>query len=85
MRILGVGIIILLAYLAIALAAGILGAISPILAIIALIIIGVVVYPYIAIIAAVLYYRLRELHEGGSVAVQETVIVEESVEPPPTA
>jgi hypothetical protein len=85
MRILGIGIIILLAYIVIAIAAALLGAISPILAIIALIILGVVVYPYIAIIAAVLYYRLRELHEGVSVAVEETVIVEESVEPPPTA
>jgi hypothetical protein len=85
MRILGIGIIILLAYIVIAIAAALLGAITPILAIVALIALGVIVYPYIAIIAAVLYYRLRELHEGAAVAVEETVVVQETVDPPPTA
>ena len=92
MRILGVGLVILAAYLVIALAGALLVALAPIVGIIALIILGVVLYPYIAIIGAVLYYRLVELKEGGVVTagVQETVIVEETVvdpgaPPPPPA
>ena len=92
MRILGVGLVVLAAYLVIAIVGGLLVALTPIVGIIALIILGVVLYPYIAIIGAVLYYRLVELKEGGVVTagVQETVIVEETVvdpgaPPPPPA
>lgn len=85
MRILGVVIVVLLIYIAIAIVAAILTAAVPILGIIALIIIGVLAYPYVAIISAVLFYRLRELKDGVVVAVEETVVVEDAVEPPPTA
>jgi len=92
MRILGVGLVVLAAYLVIAIVGGLLVALTPIVGIIALIILGVVLYPYIAIIGTVLYYRLVELKEGGVVTagVQETVIVEETVvdpgaPPPPPA
>jgi hypothetical protein len=89
MRILGVGLVILAAYLVIVIMGALLVALAPIVGIIAIIILGVVLYPYIAIIGAVLYYRLVELKEGVVTggAVQETVIVEETVtdpnQPPP--
>jgi len=92
MRILGVALVVLAAYLVIAIIGGLLVALTPIIGAIALIILGVLLYPYIAIIGAVLYYRLVELKEGGVVAagVQETVIVEETINdpgapPPPPA
>jgi len=81
MRILGVIVLILVAYIVIAIIAGILVAAIPIVGIIALIVIGVLVYPYISIIAAVLYFRLRELKEGAVIAVEETIIVEETINP----
>lgn len=84
MRILGVALVIVAAYLVIAIIGGLLVVIAPIIGIIALIILGVLLYPYIAIIGAVLYYRLVELKEGGVVTagVQETVIVEETINDP---
>jgi hypothetical protein len=84
MRILGVGLVILVLYLILAVIGGILVATVPVVGVIALIILGVLIYPYISIIAAVLYYRLRELKEGVVIggAVQETVIVEETIVDP---
>lgn len=64
MRILGVGVIVLALYVAIAVIAALLIAVSPIVGILALIITAVLLYPYISIITAVLYFRLRELHGG---------------------
>jgi hypothetical protein len=84
MRILGVGLVVLAVYLLIAIVVGLLTAAIPVLGIIALIIIGVLAYPYISIISAVLYYRLAELKDGVAAAVEETVVVEEAVEPPPS-
>jgi hypothetical protein len=46
-------------------------------------ILGILLYPYLSMLTAVLYYRLVELEEGGVVAVEETVIVEEDAGPPP--
>jgi hypothetical protein len=85
MRILGIVLVVLLIYIVIAIVAALLTAAVPILGIVALIAIGVLAYPYIAIISAVLYYRLVELKEGFAPAVEETVVVEEAIEPPPTA
>lgn len=88
MRILGVIVLILVAYVVVALIATLLIVAVPIFGVIALIAVGVLVYPYITIIAAVLYFRLRELKDGEFVAVEETVIVEEAVnpiDPPATA
>jgi len=81
MRILWLGILILAIYLVIAIVGGLLIAAIPVVGIILVVILGVLLYPYIAIISTVLYYRLVELKEGVVVAVEETVIIEE--EPPP--
>jgi hypothetical protein len=85
MRILGIVVVVLVIYFVIAIIGALLTAAIPVVGIIALIAVGVLAYPYIAIISAVLYYRLVELKEGVSVAVQETVVVEEAIDPPPTA
>lgn len=86
MRIIGVGLVVLLAYVVIFIVAALFAAISPIVGAIAIIAAGVLLYPYISIISAVLYYRLRELKDGVVVAVEESVIVEEPINPqPPTA
>ncbi len=85
MRILGIVLLILLIYIVIAIIVALLLAVVPLIGIIVLIAVGVLAYPYIAIISTVLYYRLRELKDGVVVAVEETVVVEESPEPPPTA
>lgn len=85
MRILGVGLVVLALYIVIAIIGGLLTAAVPVLGIIVLILIGIFAYPYIAIISAVLYYRLVELKDGVVTAVEETVVVEDAVEPPPTA
>jgi uncharacterized membrane-anchored protein len=82
MRILGVGLVVLAVYILIAIVVGLLTAAIPVLGIIALVIIGVLAYPYISIISTVLYYRLAELKDGVAAAVEETVVVEEAVEPP---
>ena len=84
MRILGVILIVIAIYIVIAIVGALLTAAVPVVGIIALIVVGVLAYPYIAIISAVLYYRLVELKEGVVVAVEETVIVEETVNPPET-
>jgi hypothetical protein len=83
MRILGVVLVVLAIYVVIVILGALLTAAIPVVGIIALIVIGVLAYPYVAIISAVLYYRLRELKEGVVVAVEETVVVEDT--PPPTA
>ena len=49
----------------------------------AMLVLGVLLYPYIYMLTTVLYFRLVELKEGGVVAVEETVIVEEDAGPPP--
>ncbi|MEX0620543.1 MAG: YciC family protein [Solirubrobacterales bacterium] len=84
MRILGVGLVVLAIYLAIAIIVGLLASAVPIVGVVALIIVGVLAYPYIAIISAVLYYRLVELKDGVVVAVEETVVAEATVDQPPT-
>ncbi len=84
MRILGVVLVVIAIYIAILIIGGLLTAAVPVVGIIALVVVGVLAYPYVAIISAVLYYRLRELKEGVAVAVEETVVVEESIDPPPT-
>ncbi len=81
LRILWVGIIILLAWWGIVAVGGILVSFVPVLGAIVLIVLGVLIYPYISIIATVLYYRLRDLKDGVAVAVEETVIVEETTDP----
>lgn len=83
MRILGVGILVILIVFGIAIVAALLSAITPILGAIAGLVLGILLYPYLAMLTTVLYYRLVELKEGGVVAVEETVIVEEDAGPPP--
>ncbi len=87
MRILWLGILILLIYLAIAIIGGLLIAAIPVVGVILLIVLGVLLYPYIAIISAVLYYRLLEVKGESSVVIEETLIVEEPINPadPPPA
>lgn len=64
MRILAVGLIVLAVYIAIALIGALLVAAVPVLGVIVLIALAVLLYPYVSIITAVLYFRLRELHGG---------------------
>lgn len=66
MRILAIGILLLAIYVAIALIGALLIAATPVIGAIALIVVAVLLYPYVAIISAVLYFRLRELREGGA-------------------
>lgn len=79
MRILGVGILLFAAMIVVGLAAVLLAAITPILGIIAGIALAVIVYPWLAIVVAVLYFRLREVK--GEVAVADTGI-DGGIEPP---
>jgi len=67
MRILGVGILILAIFLVIGILIGILGAITPVLGIIGGIVLMVIAYPWLSIVEAVLYFRLRELKGEGIV------------------
>ena len=67
-RILGVGLLLILAYIIIGLVIGILAAITPILGIIGGIILIIAVYPYLAIIVSVLYFNLVEVKGGQVVA-----------------
>lgn len=69
MRILGIGILLIVAYIVVILATALLASITPILGIIVGIILAVIIYPYVAIIVAVLYFRLKELHGGAAPAV----------------
>lgn len=83
MRILGVGILMILILIGIGIVAGLLAAVTPVLGAIVGLVLGILLYPYISMLTAVLYYRLVELKEGGVVAVEETVIIEEDAGPPP--
>jgi len=83
MRILGVGLLLILIVFGIAILVGLLAAVTPILGAIVGLILGVLLYPYISMLTAVLYYRLVALKGGGAVAVEETMIVEEDAGPPP--
>ena len=83
MRILGVGILMILILIGIGIVAGLLSAITPVLGAIVGLVLGILLYPYISMLTAVLYFRLVELKEGGVVAVEETVIIEEDAGPPP--
>jgi hypothetical protein len=64
MRILAVGLAVLAAYIVIAVIGALLIAAAPVVGVIAMIIVAVLLYPYVSIITAVLYFRLRELHGG---------------------
>jgi hypothetical protein len=83
-RILGVGALIVVAYLVLAVIIGLLAAISPILGIIGGIALLVAVYPYLSIIVSVLYFNLVEV-KGGQVVtgggptagIEEAPVVEE--------
>jgi len=86
MRILAVGILVFVALAVIFIATAIFAIITPILGVIAGLAVAVAVYPYVSIIGAVLYFRLREMKEGlagPGVVVQETVIVDEGPINPP--
>ena len=86
MRILSIGVLIFLALIGLALLVVIVSLASWWLGAIVGIVLGVIVYPYVSILAAVLYFRLREVKEGAALVVEETVIVEETitpVDPPP--
>lgn len=83
MRILAVGILVILIMIGIAILGALLTAVTPILGALAMLILGILLYPYLAMLTTVLYFRLVELKEGGAVAVEETVIVEEDAGPPP--
>lgn len=83
MRILGVGLLLIVILFGIGVLVALLAAITPLLGALVGLILGVLLYPYTSMLAAVLYYRLVELKEGGVVAVEETVVVEEDAGPPP--
>lgn len=68
MRILGVGIILIAAYIAVVLVVGLLVAVTPILGIIGGIVLAVLVYPWVSIVVAVLYFRLRDVQGEGVAA-----------------
>ncbi|MFZ9668538.1 MAG: hypothetical protein ACO3CR_01615 [Solirubrobacterales bacterium] len=64
MRVLGVGLLLIVAYIVIFLVISLLAAISPILGIIAGIALVIAAYPYLAMIASVLYFNLVEVKGG---------------------
>jgi hypothetical protein len=64
MRILGVGLLIILAAIFILAVVVVLSLANWILGAVAGIVLGVLIYPYVSILAAVLYYRLVGLKEG---------------------
>lgn len=66
MRILGIGVLLLIAYLVVMVAVALLVAVTPILGMIAGIVLAVVIYPWVAIVVAVLYFNLRDVKEGVS-------------------
>ena len=68
MRILGVGLVLLIAYLLVALVIALLAAITPILGVIGGIALVVAIYPFLAIIVSVLYFNLVEVKGGQVVA-----------------
>ena len=63
-RILGVGLLLLIAYIVLAAIIALLAAITPVLAIIGGLALLVAVYPYLAIIVSVLYFNLVEVKGG---------------------
>ncbi|MCO5315079.1 MAG: hypothetical protein M9938_02790 [Solirubrobacterales bacterium] len=69
MRILGLGILLVIAYVAIIVAVFLLAAITPIIGIIVGIALTVIIYPWASIIVAVLYFDLREIKEGAAAPV----------------
>jgi hypothetical protein len=82
MRILSIGLLIFLALIGIAMIVVFLSLVSWLIGAIAGIVLGVIIYPYVSILAAVLYFRLVEVKEGGAPAVAgETAIVEETADP----
>lgn len=83
MRILAVGILLILILIGVSLVASLLAAVTPILGALVGLVLGILLYPYVYMLTTVLYFRLVELKEGGVVAVEETVIVEEDAGPPP--
>lgn len=68
MRILGVGVLLILAYIVIAAAVALLGYMTPVLAVIAGLVLIIAAYPYLAILPSVLYFNLVEV-KGGQVFV----------------
>ena len=64
MRILGVGILLVVAYIVLALIISLLAAITPVLGIIGGLILLVAIYPYLSIIVSVLYFNLVEVKGG---------------------
>ncbi len=83
MRILAVGLLIILIVIGVAAITFILTMANPFLGAIGGLILGILLYPYLAMLTTVLYFRLVELKEGGVVAVEETAIIEEDAGPPP--
>ncbi len=83
MRILAVGLLVILIIIGIVAVTFILTMASPFLGAIGALVLGILLYPYLAMLTTVLYFRLVELKEGSVVAVEETVIVEEDAGPPP--
>lgn len=67
-RILGVAILVVLIYIVVALIISVLASITPVLAIIGGIAAIVILYPFVAIIIGVLYFRLVESQGGAAVA-----------------
>jgi len=82
MRILGVGILLIAAYVVIILAVLLLASITPVLGIVVGIALAVVIYPWVSIVLAVLYFRLREAKGEG--VVPDTGI-DGGIEPPAPA
>lgn len=83
MRILGVGILMIVILFGIGILVGLLSMAAWWLGALAGLILGILLYPYISMLTAVLYYRLVELKEGGVAVVEETLVVEEDAGPPP--
>lgn len=66
MRILAIGLIVLVVYGLVWVLSALLTAAAPLLGVLVMIAIAVLTYPYVSIITAVLYFRLRELHGGAT-------------------
>jgi len=83
MRILAVGILAILIVWGVAALTVLVSLASWWLGALVGLILGILLYPYLSMLATVLYYRLVELKEGGVAVVEETVVVEEDAGPPP--
>jgi hypothetical protein len=84
MRILGIGVLLIVAYILIGGTVALLGYLTPVLAVIVGVGLIVAVYPYLAVLPSVLYFNLVEVKGGGVVAgggptsgVEEAQVVEE--------